>query len=75
MNQRIRRIRKSKGLTQTRLAERIGIPVQTYNGYELGRRKITTDTLEKIATALNEPIENFFEIKLYESKNKGKKAI
>ncbi|ALA55027.1 hypothetical protein DB29_04199 [Shouchella clausii] len=47
------------------------MPVQTYNSYELGRRKISADLLKEIAIVLDEPIENFFENKLYETKNIG----
>lgn len=70
INNRVRQIRKSKGITQTFVAKELGINVQTYNGYELGRRNIKAETLEKIANVLNEPIENFFKHKLHESKNK-----
>lgn len=70
INERIRNIRESKGLTQIEVANRMDMPVQTYNGYELGRRRITTDTLEKIAKALEEPVENFFKQEIYETKNK-----
>ncbi|KIL73690.1 hypothetical protein SD77_0545 [Bacillus badius] len=52
------------------IAEKLGIPVQTYNGYELGRRMLKADMLFKIADILEEPIENFFEKKIYESKKK-----
>lgn len=72
INQRIRQIRESKNLTQTEVASRMNMSVQTYNGYELGRRRITIDTLVKIAEALGEPIANFFERDLYESKNDSK---
>ena len=72
INERIRQIRESKDLTQTEVAKRMKMSVQTYNGYELGRRRITTDTLEKIAKALNEPIANFFENRIYETKNSEK---
>jgi len=75
INERIRAIRESKNLTQTEVARRINMSVQTYNGYELGRRRITTDTLEKIAQALNEPIANFFENKIYETKKDKKQAM
>lgn len=70
INKNIRKIRKSKGVTQTHVAKELGITVQTYNGYELGRRKVQADTLHNIALILNEPIENFFNHKIYESKNK-----
>lgn len=75
INERIRMIRKSKNMTQTEVANRMDMPVQTYNGYELGRRRITTDTLERIADAMEEHVTIFFEHKIYETKNKDKQAI
>jgi transcriptional regulator with XRE-family HTH domain len=71
VNQNLRVIRKSKGMTQKYVAISLGMPVQTYNSYELGRRKISADLLKEIAIVLDEPIENFFENKLYETKNIG----
>lgn len=68
IHNRVREIRMSKGITQVYVAEKLGVKVQTYNGYELGRRKLKADTLEKIAVILGEPIENFFENKIYETK-------
>ncbi|NTU28234.1 helix-turn-helix transcriptional regulator [Bacillus tequilensis] len=69
VNEKLRAIRKSKGITQKFLANSLNIPIATYNGYELGRRKIHVELLKDIATVLDEPIQNFFEIKIYESKN------
>lgn len=68
VNERVRQIRKSKGITQVFVAKSLKIPVQTYNGYELGRRELKADTLKQIAQAINEPVENFFEDEIYESK-------
>lgn len=68
VNERVRQIRKSKGITQVFVAKKLGIPIQTYNGYELGRRQIKADLLKEIAKILNEPIENFFDDDLYEPK-------
>ncbi|MDS9998654.1 MULTISPECIES: helix-turn-helix domain-containing protein [Bacillus] len=69
MNEKLRAIRKSKGITQKFVANSLNLPVATYNGYELGRRKIHVELLKEIATVLEEPIQNFFEMKIYESKN------
>ncbi|QAW40578.1 XRE family transcriptional regulator [Bacillus subtilis] len=69
VNEKLRAIRKSKGITQKFVANSLNIPIATYNGYELGRRKIHVELLKDIATVLDEPIQNFFEIKIYESKN------
>ncbi|MCY9215832.1 helix-turn-helix domain-containing protein [Bacillus haynesii] len=69
VNEKLRTIRQAKGITQKFVAERLGIPTATYNGYELGRRKIHVELLKDIAKVLNEPIQNFFEIEIYELKN------
>jgi transcriptional regulator with XRE-family HTH domain len=70
VHENLRLIRKSKGITQVYVAEKLGIPVQTYNGYELGRRNLKADMISKIASILDEPVENFFKQKIYETKNK-----
>jgi transcriptional regulator with XRE-family HTH domain len=70
INQNVRNIRESKGVTQTHVAKQLGVTIQTYNAYEMGRRKLKVDTLQKISEILNEPIQNFFNQKLYETKNK-----
>ncbi|MED4373955.1 helix-turn-helix transcriptional regulator [Bacillus licheniformis] len=69
VNEKLRTIRQAKGITQKFVAESLGIPTATYNGYELGRRKIHVELLKDIAKVLDEPIQNFFENKIYESKN------
>jgi transcriptional regulator with XRE-family HTH domain len=74
VHENIRYIRKSKGITQVFMADKLEIPVQTYNGYELGRRNVPIDLINKIADVLAEPIENFFENKIYESKNNSNSA-
>jgi transcriptional regulator with XRE-family HTH domain len=74
VHNKIRRIRKDKGITQVFVAEKLGIPVQTYNGYELGRRNIKVELLQQIARILQEPIENFFANEIYETKNNSNTA-
>nr|WP_237726802.1 helix-turn-helix transcriptional regulator [Bacillus licheniformis] len=69
VNEKLRAIRQSKGITQKFVAKSLGIHTATYNGYELGRRKIHVELLKDIAEVLDEPIQNFFENKIYESKN------
>ncbi|MCP6683196.1 helix-turn-helix domain-containing protein [Bacillus nakamurai] len=69
VNEKLRTIRQAKGITQKFVAESLEIPIATYNGYELGRRKIHVELLKDIAKVLDEPIQNFFENKIYESKN------
>ncbi|WP_438447448.1 helix-turn-helix domain-containing protein [Gorillibacterium sp. sgz5001074] len=59
--ERIKAIRKSKGISQTFVAEKLGMTVSSYNMKENGKRPISTDELEGIASALREPITNFFD--------------
>jgi len=68
VNKNVRQIRFSKGVTQVHMAKKLNIAVSTYNSYELGKRKINVETLKQIAEILNEPVENFFDLNLYESK-------
>ncbi|PCK22750.1 transcriptional regulator [Bacillus pumilus] len=69
VNEKLRNIRKSKGMTQKFVAQELNVPIATYNSYELGRRKIHVELLKDIANVLNEPIQNFFVNKIYETKN------
>ncbi|MFS0655669.1 helix-turn-helix domain-containing protein [Bacillus sp. 179-C3.3 HS] len=69
VNEKLRNIRKSKGITQKFVAKELNVPIATYNSYELGRRKIHVELLKDIAGVLDEPIQNFFENKIYDSKN------
>lgn len=55
----IRAERAAKGLTQKGLAERAGIPVQTYLRYELGTRDIPAVQLMRVAAALGIPFSTF----------------
>ncbi|MFS0560089.1 helix-turn-helix transcriptional regulator [Terribacillus sp. 179-K 1B1 HS] len=74
VNKKVREIRFSKGITQVHVAKKLGLSVSTYNSYELGRRKINVETLRDIAAILDEPIENFFDQDLYETK-KSKQEV
>lgn len=50
---RIQEIRKSKNLTQEKLAEKIGLDTPNLSNIERGKRFVSAETLEKIAGALN----------------------
>lgn len=52
IGQRISRIRKSKGLTQTELAERIGIIQGLVSSYERERLRLHAEMLARFALAL-----------------------
>jgi len=50
---RIKRLRKSKKLTQEQLADMIRISYSTVSLYESGKRTPSVDVLEKLGIALN----------------------
>lgn len=52
ISDRIRAVRKSKGLTQKRLGELCGIAEPTIRKYELGKLNPKYETIAKIAAAL-----------------------
>ena len=59
---KLKEIRKRVGLSQSELAKRSGVKLQTIQGYELGRRQIDgahVDTLVAIAEAMQVP---FYEL-------------
>ena len=49
LGERIATARKEKGLTQAALAERLGVPQQTYAHYEVGRVRIAASMLPELA--------------------------
>lgn len=49
LKDRIRHVRKRKGLKQTYVSERIGINYKTYSGYERGLGTPSPETLRKMA--------------------------
>jgi transcriptional regulator with XRE-family HTH domain len=49
LGERIAQARKEKGLTQATLAERLGVPQQTYAHYEVGRVRIAASMLPELA--------------------------
>jgi len=61
LGNRIRFIRKTRGLTLDEVAKRCGIFKSNLSKIEKGQRNPTTDTLEKIAKALQCSIRDFFE--------------
>ena len=59
---KLQETRKRVGLSQSELAKRSGVKLQTIQGYELGRRQIDgahVDTLVAIAEAMQVP---FYEL-------------
>lgn len=55
----IRIVRKAAGLSQMRLAERVGISYQQIQKYEKGVSEISVSRLSQIAHALNIPLSRF----------------
>lgn len=49
---RMAAIRKTNGLTQAQVAERLGITQGSYGHYERGFRRVSLEMLPKLATAL-----------------------
>ena len=56
--EKLKQLRKSKGITQTQLAEATGITQSAVYNYEKGRRKIPMSVLQKFA--------NYFELSMSE---------
>ncbi len=61
LGQIIKRIRKSNGLTQEKLAEAVGIETGSLSAIESGRHFPSLITLEKIASKLNVRLQAFFD--------------
>ena len=56
----LRYLRKRKGITQTELAEALGIPVTTYNAYETGQNRPRMETMQKIADFYGRTVQFIF---------------
>ena len=54
---RLKEIRKDRDLTQTRVAEFLGMKQQQYSEYEIGKRLIPIETLDKLADFYNTSID------------------
>lgn len=60
LGEKIKRIRKSKNITQEQLAEMIDISSRNLSGIELGNYFVKAETLEKILKALDVTTEELF---------------
>ncbi len=58
--EKIKRMRKSRKLTQEQLAEMIDISPRNLSGIEVGANFVKAETLEKILVALNTTTEELF---------------
>ncbi len=59
IGEKIKKMRKQRGLTQKQLAKDAGIAVISLQQYELGKREPTTKQIVKISNAFNVPIDFF----------------
>lgn len=57
----IRRLRKARRLSQTRLGMALGVTFQQIQKYESGANRISASALFRLAQALSEPIRGFFD--------------
>lgn len=60
VGQKIRQVRWQKGMTQTQLADRVGIKFQQIQKYETGANRVSASRLHDIAKVLEVPISTFF---------------
>lgn len=58
---RIKEIRKTKGLSQEKLSEKVNIDAKHLSRIEVGGSFPSLDTLAKLAEALNVELKDFFE--------------
>ena len=55
-NNKLKVLRKKKGLSQKELADQLSVSQANYSQYETGKRKPKIDTIQKIAAVLDIPI-------------------
>ncbi len=69
LGKRIQEIRKSKNLTQEKLAEIIGIDTPNLSNIERGKRFVSAETLEKIIKSLDVREKDLFDFEHLKSKD------
>lgn len=62
LGRRVRTFRLQAGLSQTDLAEKVGLTFQQVQKYEAGKNRIAVSRLLDIARALNVPLASFFDL-------------
>ncbi|MFM0734153.1 helix-turn-helix domain-containing protein [Paraburkholderia sediminicola] len=60
LGERITQFRKTRNITQVKLAETLGVSQQTYQSYEVGRRRIPVSALPVVARTLSVSLEELF---------------
>lgn len=61
VGRQVRRLRRSRGVSQSALAGRLGLTFQQIQKYERGRNRISASKLYEIGAALGAPVGHFFE--------------
>lgn len=61
IGERMRKLRKRRGLTQEQLAEIVDVTFQQIQKYENGSNRLNADKLQTIAQALSVPVSAFFD--------------
>ena len=72
---RLKQIRKSRGLTQSELAELIGRDTKHISKLEIAGSYPSIDTLDRMASALNVEIKEFFNFDALKDKNYIKQML
>ncbi len=72
---RLQELRKSREMTQARLAELSGLEIQTISRIESGARFPLKENIEKLASALNCEIKDLFEFKYNKTKAELREEI
>lgn len=75
LGQRVKELRKSRGYTQEKLAETIGIETNSLSAIESGRHFPSLVTLEKISEHLDTQLQSFFLFKDNFTKEEIKEKI
>jgi len=63
MTTRVKETRKSKGIKQETIAQKVNIALRTYQRYENGTRVPDVYKAQEIANAVNEPVTYLFPLK------------
>lgn len=75
VGQRIRELRLKTGLSQEKLALKIGVDRTYLASVELGRRNISVVNLEKIWNGLGISAEDFFSSSIFEDNENDKQQV
>lgn len=58
-NEKLKAVRKQKGLSQTELGKLLGVQAQTIERWETGKSKPNLETINKLCEALDVPLRYF----------------